>query len=137
MSRIRIRESLLPRNSPSGPSGVQQTYLRAVAQLPHLAPEAHPPRADLPINLGRKVWGFSDGASQIEAKEVVWRYCCPVALETICVAGESGIGVHMVSVLLSKMVRPNAPKISTKTVLTPSKKSFGLTRVNGADSSSK
>ena len=48
-------------------------------------------------------------------KEVVWRYCCPVALRTtIFVAGARGIGMHiMVSVLLSEMVRPNAPKTST------------------------
>ena len=37
-----------------------------------------------------------------------------MALKTIFVAGARGIGLHMVSVLLSEMVRPNAPKTSTK-----------------------
>ena len=50
-------------------------------------------------------------------KEVVWRYCCPVALKTIFVAGARGIGMHMVSILLSDMVRPNVSKTSTKTAI--------------------
>ena len=50
-------------------------------------------------------------------KEVVWRYYCPEALKTICVAGARGIGLHMIYVLLSEMVRPNAPKTSTKIVI--------------------
>ena len=50
-------------------------------------------------------------------KEVVWRCCCPVALKTICVAGARGIVVHVVSVLLSEMVRPNVSKTSTKTII--------------------
>ena len=50
-------------------------------------------------------------------KEVVCRYCCPVALKTIFVAGARGIGMHMVPVLLSEMVRPNMPKTSTKTAI--------------------
>ena len=33
------------------------------------------------------------------------------------VAGARGIGMHMVSVLLSKMVRPNVPKTSMKNVI--------------------
>ena len=45
-----------------------------------------------------------------EAKEVVWRYCCPVALKTVCVAGARGIGMRMVIVLLSEMARKNVPK---------------------------
>ena len=49
-------------------------------------------------------------------KEVVWRYCCPVALKTVFVAGARGIGMHMVSVL-SEMVTPNAPETSTKTAI--------------------
>ena len=50
-----------------------------------------------------------------KVKDVVWRYCCPVALETTFVAGARGIGMHMVSVLLPEMVKPNVPKASTKT----------------------
>ena len=46
-------------------------------------------------------------------KEVIWRYGCSVALKTIFVAGARGIGMRMVSVLLSEMVRPNVPKTST------------------------
>ena len=33
----------------------QQTCLRAVVQLPRVALEAHPPRADLPVDLVRQV----------------------------------------------------------------------------------
>ena len=40
-----------------------------------------------------------------------------MALKTIFVAGARGIGMHMVSVLLSDMARPNVPKTSTKTVI--------------------
>ena len=50
-------------------------------------------------------------------KEVVWRYCCPVALKTIYVAGAHGLDMHMVSMLLSEMVRPNVTKTSTKTAI--------------------
>ena len=44
---------------------VQPTCLRAAAQLPLVTPEAHPPRMDPPVDLGRQVWGFSNGASRI------------------------------------------------------------------------
>ena len=50
-------------------------------------------------------------------KEVVWWYCCPVALKTTFVTGARRIGMHMFSVLLSEMVRPNVPKTSTKTAI--------------------
>ena len=40
-------------------------WLRAVVQLPRVTPGAHPPGTDSPVNLGRQVWCFSDGASQI------------------------------------------------------------------------
>ena len=40
-----------------------------------------------------------------------------MVLESIWVAGARGIGMHMVSVLLSEMVRPNTPKTSTKTAI--------------------
>ena len=88
---------------------VQQTCLRAVVQLPRVTAGAHPP-----VDLVRQSCGVSDAASQLEVKEVVWRFCCPVALKTICVAGARRIGVHMVSVLLPEMVRPNASKTLTK-----------------------
>ena len=44
-------------------------------------------------------------------------YCCPVALKTICIAGTHEIDMHMVSVLLSEVVRSNARKSSTKTAI--------------------
>ena len=40
-----------------------------------------------------------------------------MALKTIFVVGARGIGMHMVSVLLSEMVKPNVPKTSTKTAI--------------------
>ena len=64
----------------------------------------------------RKRRGFSI-CPRASVEEVVWRYCCPVAFKTIFVAGPRGIGMHMVSVLLSEMVRPNVPKTSTKTAI--------------------
>ena len=45
---------------------VQHNCLRAVVQLPRVIPEANPPRTYPLINLGRQVWCFSDGASQID-----------------------------------------------------------------------
>ena len=116
VARIRMGDSLIRQISPTGPQ-VRQTCLRAVVQLPCVTPEAHPPRTDPPANLGRQVWHFNYDASQIEANEVFWRYCCPVAVKTICVAGACRIGVHMVSVFLSEMVRPNASKPSMKTAI--------------------
>ena len=50
MSRIRIREPLLARTSPSGPSEAAD-LLRVVLQFPLVALEAHPPRADPPVDL--------------------------------------------------------------------------------------
>ena len=44
---------------------VQQTCLLAVVQLPRVTPEVRPPRTDPPVNLGRQVWRFIDGASKI------------------------------------------------------------------------
>ena len=38
----------------------------SVVQLPRVALEAHPLRADPPVDLVRQVWGFSDGTSQID-----------------------------------------------------------------------
>ena len=40
-----------------------------------------------------------------------------MALKTVFVAGARGIGMHVVSVLLSEMVRPNVPKTLTKTAI--------------------
>ena len=40
-----------------------------------------------------------------------------MALKTIFVAGVRGIGMHMVSVLLSEMVKPNVSKTLTKTAI--------------------
>ena len=40
-----------------------------------------------------------------------------MALKVIFVVGARGIGMHMVSVLISEMVRPDAPKTSTKTTI--------------------
>ena len=96
-----------------------RTCLREVVQLPRVAPEAHPPRADPPVDLVRQVRGFSDGTSQIGGREVVWRYCCPVVLKSICVAGARGLGMYMVAVMVSEMARPNALKTSTKTAIIP------------------
>ena len=50
MSRIRIKEPLLPQTSPSGPQR-QQTFLRAVVQFPRVVLKAHLPRADPPVDL--------------------------------------------------------------------------------------
>ena len=50
MSRIRIREPLLPYFHHSGLQR-QQICLRAVIEIPLVALEAHPPRADPPIDL--------------------------------------------------------------------------------------
>ena len=36
---------------------------------------------------------------------------------SICVAGASGLGMHMISILLSYMVRPNARKTSMKAAI--------------------
>ena len=55
-----------------------------------------------------------------------------MALKTIFVAGARGIGMHMVSVLLSEMVRPNAPKTSTKTAIIRPNYSRSLT-LSGTD----
>ena len=40
--------------------------LPAVVQLPRVTPEVHPPRPDPTVDLVRQVWGFGDGASQID-----------------------------------------------------------------------
>ena len=64
MTRIRIGEPLLPRMSSSGPSGAADLPSGGRTASACSAPEAHPPRADPPVDLVRKVWGFSDGASQ-------------------------------------------------------------------------
>ena len=40
-----------------------------------------------------------------------------MALKTIFAAGARGIGMRMVPVLLSEMVKPNVPKTSTKTAI--------------------
>ena len=116
MSRIRLAESLLPRISPPGPVllQVQHSCLRAVVQLPRVTPEAHPPRTDPPTNLGRQVWGFSNGAFKIGEIGCL-AVPLPRGVKTACVAGARGIGMQIVSVLLSEMVRPNAPKSSTNT----------------------
>ena len=50
MSRIRIKEPLLPRTSPSGPSEAED-LLRAVVQVLLVALEVHPPRTDPPVDL--------------------------------------------------------------------------------------
>ena len=53
----------------SHPPGLQkQMFLRAVVQLPRVAPEARPPRANPPFDLVQQGWGFSDGASQIDKR---------------------------------------------------------------------
>ena len=99
---------------------VQHACLRVVIQLPLVAPEAHPPHTDPTINLGRQVWGLIEGTPHVNRKEkVVSRYCCSVASKATgsCVAGARGIGTRMVSALLSKMVRPNAPNTSRKTII--------------------
>ena len=98
----------------------QQTCLRAVVQVPRVTSEAHPPLTDPRVNLGQQVFCGSVTVPLKYAKENVSRYCYPVALKLIfCVAGGvvHGIVVHMISVLLTEMVRPNSPKTSTKTTI--------------------
>ena len=94
----------------------QQTCLRTVVQLPCVALETHLPRADPSVDLVSQVWGFSHSASQIGEGGCL-AHSCPVAFKTILVAGARGTGMHMVSVLLSEVVRPNVPKTSTKTAI--------------------
>ena len=98
--------------------GAQQTCLRAVVQIPRVTSEAHPPRTDPLVNLGQQVLRFIDCAPQVRERKCLTVYCYPVALKLIsCVTGVRGIVVHMISILLTEMVRPNSPKTSTKTTI--------------------
>ena len=64
MSRIRVREPLLHRISLSGPSGAADSPSGGCT-APACSAWSSSPRADLPVDLVRQVWGFSHGASQI------------------------------------------------------------------------
>ena len=93
---------------------MKQIFLWAVVQLPRVTPEASPPRTDPPV-ISFDRFGALVTATPKKVKKIVVRYYCPVALKPICGSGARGISMRMVSVLLSEMVRPNAPKTSTKT----------------------
>ena len=96
---------------------VRQTCLRAVVQLPRVAPEAYSSRTAPPVDLVRQVWGLSDGASQIgEGGYLAMLLPRDVEAYLYCWC-TSNRHVHVVSVLLSEMVRPNAPKTLTETTI--------------------
>ena len=85
-------------------------------QLPRVTPKAHPPRTGHTVNLVEQVQGFNDDVSK-KMREVVWRFCLPVVLKAICVAGACEIGIYMVYVLPSERVRPNVSKTSAKAAI--------------------
>ena len=63
-------------------------------------------------------FGISVTAPPKWAKQFVWRYCYFVALETGCVARcTRNRHTYFLRLALSKMVRSNAPKPSTKTAI--------------------
>ena len=113
MSRIRIKESLYHLGPHHPGLQAQETCLRAVVQLLRVVELIHPARIRRSVSSDR--FGFSATVPPKYVKKFVWRYCCPMALKAVFVAGARGIGMHMIYALLSEMVRPNGPKTSTKT----------------------
>ena len=96
-----------------------------VVQFLIILPETHP--AHLPVNHGQWVW-VSVTVRPKQMKEIIWRYCCHLALKTIYVAGVRGICMHVVSILPPEIVRRNAPNNSTKTAIVRSTRSTNASR---------
>ena len=95
----------------------QQACLREVVQFPLVALETQPPRADPPVDLVRQVRPFSHCTSQVGEGGCLAVLLSRGVEDYLRCRCARGIGMHMVSVVLSEMVRPNAPKTSTKTAI--------------------